>query len=414
MPTKFVFAFAVENGDGDILLAKRSRSLSDYPCAWSLPTRCVGAEEFESGEAALKSASGILHDLLRLEGPAQVERVSEANRARTGYDIVMALFHVKVRGDVQLASDKYEAARWCLASGLPQEFPDGSGLSVAMLNLLLVEQKRIGIASKFYNVPPDLYGKRLQEWDNSRIWHQTAYDQYIEMRGKDGVVGGFFIKENTADRYVLRRSREILADGPGRVLDIGCGDGQFVSELRERGISAFGCDIGIEESVDRPWFRKVDLTLGERPWDEQFDLVIINLVLNWVQDMNVALKVTRDSCKDDGRIIVVVPAPEYSKNGYFSKTQGDFSWVIDEPTRSKPFPAMINLSVGPLIYYPRSFPDYINAFAQLDLMLVNCEYIFLDTELDQKELDMALSQWPDLRRKIKFPCFAAFEIVKAR
>ena len=414
MPTRFVLTFAFENSNGGMLLVKRAGNLPEYPGAWSLPSKSVDDQTFVSAIDNPEMALATLKGVLRSSHITSVKCVGEARRSREHYDINMALFHVKTERPVSLLSKKYIDSQWHQPHELTQLFPNGGGLCIAMLITFLIERRRIDFATKFFDIPPELYGKNPNEWDNSRIWRETAYDQYIQMRGKSGLIGGFFLKENTVDRYLMRRAKELLGNGSGRALDIGCGDGQLVADLRTAGIEAFGCDIGIGETNTVEWLRQIDLEQGSKPWPEEFEVVIINLVLSWVQNLDNALRAALESCDRDGTIIVIVPAPEYSKNGFFREHNGSFHWVIDEPTRRAPFPTMINLNVGPLIYHPRTFPDYINAFSRLGLTLTASEYIFLDTELSPDELETALAQWPDLRRNVKFPSFATFDLKRTK
>ena len=81
-------------------------------------------------------------------------------------------------------------------------------------------------------------------------------------------------------------------DGQFRVLDYGCGAGQIVGLLRDRGLQAFGCDVfyeGGDYSNDVPPALRSQIRRmqqGTIPFeDHSFDVVISNQVFEHVSDM---------------------------------------------------------------------------------------------------------------------------------
>ena len=94
------------------------------------------------------------------------------------------------------------------------------------------------------------------------------------------------------------------------ILDIGCGDGVLFSFL-----SRFGEVEGIEPdasvvSEDTPWRQRIQI----RPFDASFtpgrryDLILMLDVLEHLDDPLRALRQVRDLLKDDGRLLLTVPA----------------------------------------------------------------------------------------------------------
>jgi SAM-dependent methyltransferase len=85
-------------------------------------------------------------------------------------------------------------------------------------------------------------------------------------------------------------------NGQARVLDYGCGAGEIVAMLRERGVNAFGCDVFYEggdyscgiRSVAGPYVLRME---GDRiPFDDaSFDVVLSNQVFEHVPSLDTVL-----------------------------------------------------------------------------------------------------------------------------
>jgi glycosyltransferase involved in cell wall biosynthesis len=97
---------------------------------------------------------------------------------------------------------------------------------------------------------------------------------------------------------------------PGRLLDLGCSDGQFSAKVRELGNEVTGVDIekldGVGERVDR--FVEADLEEGI-PSDvgEPYDLVLAADVLEHVKQPDVLLREAAEHLRPGGTIIASVP-----------------------------------------------------------------------------------------------------------
>ena len=130
------------------------------------------------------------------------------------------------------------------------------------------------------------------------------------------------------------------------ILDIGCGDGVLFPFF-----SRFGDVVGIEPdpgvvSEDSPWRQRIQI----RPFDESFspgrryDLIVMLDVLEHLEDPSRALRQVHDLLKDDGRLLLTVPAFQllwthhdelnrhfrrYTKSGLFSVAQGAGLHVLE-------------------------------------------------------------------------------------
>lgn len=92
-----------------------------------------------------------------------------------------------------------------------------------------------------------------------------------------------------------------------RVLDVGCGNGTYLAELRRRQIDAVGCDLslGMLEAVDgHPHLTNADVT--HLPFaDDSFDVVLAPHMLYHVDDRARAAQEMRRVLRPGGRSVVV-------------------------------------------------------------------------------------------------------------
>ena len=101
-----------------------------------------------------------------------------------------------------------------------------------------------------------------------------------------------------------------------RVLDFGCGAAQTVTELRSKGINAYGCDIFYEGGnllpnvptflLDSNIIRHMSSNYIPFP-DSTFDLVVSNQVFEHVEDLSATLLELRRVLRSNGRILLLFP-----------------------------------------------------------------------------------------------------------
>jgi SAM-dependent methyltransferase len=97
--------------------------------------------------------------------------------------------------------------------------------------------------------------------------------------------------------------RIVSAMPPGRVLELGCGPGHYLEQLRPRGWDAVGVDIRPQHS---PYIHAFDLS-GPLPFEHEFDLVITAETIEHVVDTRAFLANCQKVLKPSGTLILTTP-----------------------------------------------------------------------------------------------------------
>jgi 2-polyprenyl-3-methyl-5-hydroxy-6-metoxy-1,4-benzoquinol methylase len=118
--------------------------------------------------------------------------------------------------------------------------------------------------------------------------------------------------------FLLEHARAGLTPGrtPGRVLDVGCGEGRFAAELARAGFPVIGVDVA-EEPLRRARARYPDMDLDLRvvpvcgPWpldDACFDVVWAGETIEHVADTAGWLSEVRRVLRSAGSLLLSTPA----------------------------------------------------------------------------------------------------------
>ena len=101
---------------------------------------------------------------------------------------------------------------------------------------------------------------------------------------------------------------------PGRVLDVGCGEGTFLAAMSRRGWDAWGVEIskdGAARAAARPGLRIFDKPLEECGFEPRsFDLITLWHSIEHVPDPERLLRRIADLVKDDGAVFLAFPNAE--------------------------------------------------------------------------------------------------------
>lgn len=125
--------------------------------------------------------------------------------------------------------------------------------------------------------------------------------------------------------YLFGPVNELLRDVPAKalVVDLGCGNGSFVSLFRKRGWQLYGSDFsptGIE--IARASYPDINFSLGDaesmpeelQSRAGQFDVVLSTEVIEHVYHPRGLLKTCYDLLKPGGALVLTTPYHGYFKN----------------------------------------------------------------------------------------------------
>jgi len=143
--------------------------------------------------------------------------------------------------------------------------------------------------------------------DLGRYYAAGYYDKPGEDSGGAGRrLGRMFMVERCA-----KASRGLE---PGRVLDIGCGEGTFLAAMARRGWDAWGVEVSAEgaaRAAARPGLRVFNKRLEECALEpKSFDLITLWHSIEHVPDPEALLKAAGTLLKDGGRLFLAFPSAE--------------------------------------------------------------------------------------------------------
>ena len=108
--------------------------------------------------------------------------------------------------------------------------------------------------------------------------------------------------------FYYRLTRRLSVKKGQRVLDIGCGNGNFLEYLAAKGAETYGCDLAPSSLGLAPGIRFFQGTLEESHYPSNFfDCVVVWHLLEHVDDPRRTLEEINRILKDDGRFLLSVP-----------------------------------------------------------------------------------------------------------
>jgi 2-polyprenyl-3-methyl-5-hydroxy-6-metoxy-1,4-benzoquinol methylase len=124
--------------------------------------------------------------------------------------------------------------------------------------------------------------------------------------------------------YLLPAVLEALGGSPGRILDLGCGNGAMARELMARGLDVYGVDasvsgISFANKIAPGRFHLLDISTRQLPdplAGMTFNTVLSTEVIEHLYDPRSLIELARQALGDGagGRLIVSTPYHGYLKN----------------------------------------------------------------------------------------------------
>src|SRR5205085_7928411 len=180
---------------------------------------------------------------------------------------------------------------------------------------------------------------RLHEYSPEELWELAVGNYSLLLRGKTGgdgnIIRGLTL-DKFLDTFVAREIRQNMI-----VLELGCGDGGLLEKIGLKTKHAYGLELSSTNSMNQG--SDVGCIHNGNLYDAPeifknygFDLVILNLVLQWIPDLEKAIKAVKSLLTPTGRVLVTLPTPEFNKNdGQWLIKNGQYNWLIREPFRKE-------------------------------------------------------------------------------
>jgi ubiquinone/menaquinone biosynthesis C-methylase UbiE len=165
--------------------------------------------------------------------------------------------------------------------------------------------------------------------------------------------------------YILQAVSEIIKDDKVRILDLGCGPGQLISEMHEKykNIQITGIDFSdkmLEISKSRnPYAEHIMLDVSDlNKLNAKFDVIICTHSLPYYKDPRQVMKELNRLLHDDGKILIGFA----SGNSLYDKFALSF----------------VKLTTGPASYpSDREFRELIHSYFKVDKLKVIKEKFFM-------------------------------------
>ena len=109
-------------------------------------------------------------------------------------------------------------------------------------------------------------------------------------------------------------------DSRGKILDLGCGRGDYLKVFRDLGLQSYGTDISPEapKLVDNIPVMVADLEKDELPYKEtKFDFIFSKSVIEHMKEPMKLLEYSNQQLREGGTAIILTPSWEHNYKGAF-------------------------------------------------------------------------------------------------
>ncbi len=232
--------------------------------------------------------------------------------------------------------------------------------------------------------------------DDIKKWSQVPRE-YLENYGEEGDLS----KEHLLNPAIFKLLGEISNK---RILEVGCGNGYLCRMMAKKGAEVTGLEPAqsmYEYAVERENEEKLDITYLQEDlsqmtqFEDEFDVVIANMVLLDIPDFESAMKNSIAALKHAGLFIFSLSHPCFFPSVDWKKDQ---AVCIPEYFEEYSVEGTYGTS------YHRTLSTYINLVIQLDCTVEEIIEPQLEAEL--------INQFPQLERDFHVPSFIVIKCKK--
>jgi|GEM_PF-2227098 len=203
----------------------------------------------------------------------------------------------------------------------------------------------------------------LSQWNNATDW----YDKNI---GESG---------DHLNQDIIRPAiLALMGDLTGKtILDVGCGSGYFTALLAKHAGRVTGTDfapgfISLCQSkykeIPNLSFSVQDISKTSSFRNEEFDLILAKMVLQYVDNIAIFARDVRRTLKSEGRLVIAVNHPFHGQ-GFYKKSEEDGKKESPDYFSSLPQTKLSLWNKVTLTWYPKTVENYLMPFVSVGLRL---------------------------------------------
>lgn len=420
---RYAIAFALKNKDDKYLFVFRNEKRKEYPNSWSLPSGRISESEYnyilENNIVPSKTAKKLVDECFVSCPNLEPKFLNCGTRQRENYRLNMILATDNLYTLPEVSDKKYSGADFFeLKEALGKSnYIVGTCVSLLLNHMITIDYKYFDLSKNYIECSPEMYRENQYQYldtiKTEELWEYNSsnYSLMIDrLSGTDGDI----IRKLTIDRY-LDKYFEEKNRRDEKIVDLGCGNGDLVFNLKNKGFYIKGLDLNPDPLGKYKYLslEKGDIKNSHLIFKEKFSILVFNLVFPWIEDIEEVARTTQRIASDGARVIITLLPLEFSRDGRWIKYENEYAWESNKERSNRPFYTMINFSVGPVRYFPRSTYDYITAFSKCNFHLTMARYLHLDSMLDESEKIRILNDNTNISRFKNIPAFQILEFKKA-